>query len=144
VKLPLTGGCNCGAVRYEVTEPLVRASYCHCKRCQRRSGAAASPQAHPAPGSFRIVSGEDKLRMWKPADNAGEKWFCGECGSAVFGRNAAHTESVGIRMGTFDEDPGLRPSVRQFVAYAASWEPVADDGLPRYPESRHAPGARPL
>jgi hypothetical protein len=82
--------------------------------------------------------------MWKPSDGAGEKWFCGECGSAVFGRNAAHTESVGIRMGTFDEDPGLRPSVRQFVAYAASWEPVADDGLPRYPESRHAPGARPL
>ena len=47
--LPLTGGCNCGAVRFEVTEPLVAASYCHCKRCQRRSGAAASPNAHPTP-----------------------------------------------------------------------------------------------
>jgi len=49
-ELPLTGGCNCGAVRYEVTEPLALASYCQCKRCQRRSGAAASPNAHPAPG----------------------------------------------------------------------------------------------
>ena len=38
--LPLTGGCNCGAVRFEVTAPLVGASYCHCKRCQRRSGTA--------------------------------------------------------------------------------------------------------
>jgi hypothetical protein len=56
MELPLTGGCNCGAVRYEVTEPLLRASYCHCKRCQRRTGAAASAQAHPAPGSFRIVA----------------------------------------------------------------------------------------
>jgi hypothetical protein len=116
VKLPLTGGCNCGAVRYEVDEPLVRASYCHCKRCQRRSGAAASAQAHPAPGSFRIVAGEDRLRMWKPDDGDGEKWFCGDCGSAIFGRNASHPESVGVRMGTFDHDPGIRPGVRQFVA----------------------------
>ena len=66
--LPLTGGCNCGAVRFEVTEPLVTASYCHCKRCQRRSGAAASPSAHSSPGAFRIVAGEDKLRVWKPQD----------------------------------------------------------------------------
>jgi hypothetical protein len=71
--LPLTVGCNCGGVRFEVTEPLVAASYCHCKRCQRRSGAAASPNAHPAPGAFRIVAGEDRLRMWKPRDG-GEKF----------------------------------------------------------------------
>jgi hypothetical protein len=138
VKLPLTGGCNCGAVRYEVTEPLVRASYCHCKRCQRRTGTAASAQAHPAPGAFRIVAGRQKLRMWKPPDGAGEKWFCGECGSAMFGVNPSHPESIGIRMGTFDDEPGIRPSVRQFVAYAAVWEPLPDDGLPRFPESRHA------
>ena len=41
-------------------------------------------------------------------------------------------------MGTFDGDPGIRPSVRQFVAYAAPWEPIPDDGLPRHAESRHA------
>jgi hypothetical protein len=41
-------------------------------------------------------------------------------------------------MGTFDDDPGVRPSVRQFVAYAAAWEPLPDDGLSRFPESRHA------
>ena len=134
---PLTGGCNCGAVRYEVSAPLVRASYCHCTRCQRRSGAAASAQAHPAPGTFRIVAGEGALRVWKPSDG-GEKWFCGNCGSAIFGSNPSHPESIGIRMGTFDADPGVRPSVRQFVSYAAVWEPIPDDGLPRFPESRHA------
>ena len=111
---PLTGGCNCGAVRYEVTEPLVRASYCHCRRCQRRTGTAASASAHPAPGAFRIVVGEEQLRMWQPPDG-GEKWFCGVCGSSVFGRNPSHPESVGIRMGTFDEDPGIRPPVGLFV-----------------------------
>jgi hypothetical protein len=134
--LTLTGGCNCGAVRYEVTAPLVAASYCHCKRCQRRSGAAASPNAHPAPGGFRIVAGEDVLRMWQPP-GGGEKWFCSSCGSSLFGRNVSHPDSIGIRMGTFDEDPGIRPSVRQFVAYAAPWEPIPDDGLPRHDESRH-------
>jgi hypothetical protein len=135
----LTGGCNCGGVRYEVTEPLVRASYCHCKRCQRRSGAAASPSAHPVPGAFRIVKGEDRLRMWQP-EGGGEKWFCGDCGSSIFGRNLSHPESIGIRMGTFDEDPGIRPSVRAFVASAASWEPIPDDGLPRFEQSRHQAG----
>jgi hypothetical protein len=135
--LPLTGGCNCGAVRYEVTEPLEGAGYCHCRRCQRRSGAGASANAYPAPGSFRIVAGEDKLRFWKPEDG-GEKWFCGECGSAIFANNPSHADALGIRMGSFDGDPGVRPSVRQFVSYAAPWEPIPDDGLPRHPESRHA------
>jgi hypothetical protein len=144
VNLPLTGGCACGAVRYEVTEALVRASYCHYKRCQRRTGTAASAQAHPAPGTFRILAGQDRLRMWKPPAGSGEKWFCGDCGSAMFGSNPSHPESIGIRMGTFDADPGIRPTVRQFVGYAAAWEPLPDDGLPRFPESRHAPGARPM
>jgi hypothetical protein len=42
-----------------------------------------------------------------------------------------------IRMGAFDGDPGIRPSFRQFVTYAAPWEPIPDDGLPRHPESGH-------
>src|SRR5689334_2997693 len=81
--LPLTGGCNCGAVRYEVTAPLIGATYCHCRRCQRRSGAGASPSAFAAPGTFRLVRGASALRMWKP-EGGGQKWFCGTCGSHVF------------------------------------------------------------
>jgi hypothetical protein len=137
--LPLTGGCNCGAVRYEVTAPLASASYCHCRRCQRRSGAAASPNAHPAPGTFRIVAGEEHLKAWTP-EGGGEKWFCVQCGSSVFASNPNHADPIGVRMGTFDEDPGIRPSVRQFVESAASWEAIPDDGLPRHPRSRHEPG----
>jgi hypothetical protein len=75
--------------------------------------------------------------MWKP-EGGGEKWFCGDCGSQVFRRNLSHADPIGIRMGAFDGDPGIRPSVRQFVKYAAPWEPIPDDDLPRYPESRHA------
>jgi len=138
----ITGGCNCGAVRFEVTEPLKLASYCHCTICQRRTGTAVSASAHPVEGSFRIVAGEDRLKAWvSPA--GGEKWFCADCGSQIYANNPSHPDSIGIRMGAFDSDPGVRPSVRQFVAYAAPWEPIPDDGLPRHPESRHARGHQP-
>ena len=133
----LTGGCGCGAVRFEVTAPPVSAVYCHCTRCQRRTGTAASASARLAPGSFRIVQGEDRLRAWKPEGGA-EKWFCGDCGSALFSRDAKDASKVGVRLGAFDQDPGVRPAARQFVAYAAAWEPIPDDGLPRYPEGRVA------
>src|SRR3954468_19462137 len=136
---PLTGGCNCGAVRFEVTAPLVKASYCHCKRCQRRTGTAVSVSAHPAEGTFEILAGEDRLKQWKP-ESGGFKYFCGDCGSQIYANNPGHADPVGIRMGAFDGDPGIRPSVRQFVAYAAPWEPIPDDGLPRHPESRHIKG----
>jgi hypothetical protein len=133
---PLLGGCGCGVVRFEVTAPLQSASYCHCTRCQRRTGTAASANARCEPGSFRILSGEDALRAWRP-QGGHEKWFCGECGSAVFSRSPHDPDEVGVRLGAFDVDPRIRPGMRQFVAYAAPWEAIPDDGLPRHPESGH-------
>ena len=132
-ELPLTGGCGCGAVRFELSESPLSASYCHCTRCQRRTGTAASANAIAAPGSFRIVAGEQALRAWRPEGGA-EKWFCGECGSALFSRRPGDPERVAVRMGAFDRDPGVRPRERLFVAYAAGWEPIPQDGLPRHAE----------
>lgn len=63
---------------------------------------------------------------------------CGDCGSALFSRAPQDPDRVGIRLGAFDEDPGIRPSLRQFVAYAAPWEPIPDDGLERHEESADA------
>ena len=45
---------------------------------------------------------------------------------------------MSVRMGAFDQDPGIRPSVHQFTAYAAAWEEIPDDGLPRRGESAQA------
>jgi hypothetical protein len=136
-ELPLRGGCGCGAVRFEVSAPLRSSKYCHCTRCQRRSGTAASASARPQPGSFHIVAGEEHLRAWRPADGA-DKWFCGNCGSALFSQVQDDPERIGIRLGAFDGDPGIRPSMRQFVAYAAPWEAIPDDGLERHEESADA------
>ena len=130
----LTGGCGCGAVRFEVAEEaLESAAYCHCTRCQRRSGTAASATARVTPGSVRITSGAELVKEWQP-EGGFAKAFCGECGSALFTRPPDRPEPIGVRLGTFDDDPGVRPQWRQFVAYAAPWEAIPDDGLPRHPE----------
>jgi hypothetical protein len=135
----LTGGCNCGAVRFEVTAPLVVAHYCHCRRCQRRTGTAASLNARAAPGGVRVSYGRDRLRAWKP-DDGREKWFCGDCGSALFSSASGFSDPIGVRMGAFDDDPGIRPSARFFTAFAAPWEPIPDDGLPHFSEKRPRTG----
>jgi len=120
-------------VRFEVTEPLVSASWCHCTRCQRRTGTSASANARVAPGSLRIVSGEELVRCYQPPDGFA-KCFCSECGSHLWSRSPVDPDVIAIRMGAFDGDPGIRAMWRQYVAYAAPWDPIPDDGLPRHDE----------
>jgi hypothetical protein len=131
----LTGSCLCGAVRFELTEAPLSASYCHCTRCQKRSGTAASANAAVRPGSVRLLSGEELVTWFVPPDGA-DKAFCSACGSALFSRPAGTEEPQAVRLGLFDVDPGVRPELRQFVTYAAVWEEIPDDGLPRHPERR--------
>jgi hypothetical protein len=136
----------CGRVRFVVTAPLRGALFCHCKRCQRRTGSTFSVTAATVPGSFRIVEGAELLLSWQPADGW-EKTYCRECGSHLYTTNPERRADVSVRMGAFDADPGIRPSLHQFTAYAASWMLIPDDGLPRFPERMPAglqpPGANP-
>jgi hypothetical protein len=125
----------CGGVRFEIDEPLGAAGYCHCTRCQRRTGTAASVQARIVLGSLRLVRREELLREYRPGDGWA-KVFCGECGSSLWSRSPDDSGVMAVRLGAFDTDPGVRASYRQFVAYAAPWEPIPDDGLPRFPEGR--------
>lgn len=134
---PLTGHCLCGRVRFELTEPPVFASYCHCTRCQRRTGTAASISARIAPGSLRVTAGQDRVKSWRPPDGFA-KVFCADCGGALWSQSQKDPEVIAVRMGTFDADPGIRASYRQYVTYAVPWEAIPDDGLPRFPEARKA------
>ena len=133
----LTGGCMCGGIRFEVTEPPVSAVWCHCTRCQRRTGTAASISARLAPGSLKILQGEGLLRAWTPPDGF-SKVFCSECGSQMWSQSTADPDVIAVRFGVFDGDPGVRPTAHQFAAFAAEWEPLPDDGLARYDERRPA------
>jgi len=118
----LTGHCLCGAVQFEVDQPLLRAAYCHCTRCQRRTG----------------VAGEDLITGYDPGDGW-IKEFCSVCGGHLFARDPDDRSRRSVRMGAIDGDPGVRPSRRQFTAYAAVWEPIPDDdGLENVPENANA------
>ena len=127
----LAGSCLCGGVRFEVAPPLGRAGYCHCTRCQRRTGTAASAQVRVAAGALTLVAGEDLVRAWQPPDGFAKE-FCMSCGTQLWSRDPRSGEVFSVRMSAFDADPGVRPSYRQFVDDAAPWEPVPDDGLERF------------
>jgi len=135
--LPLTGGCLCGGVRFEITEPFESSGYCHCTRCQRRTGTAASANARAKRGAVRVLSGEQLIKVFAPPDGW-PKVFCSECGSALWSQDPDDAELKSVRLGSLDGDPGIRPQQHTYVAYAAVWEPLPDDGLPRYPEARTA------
>jgi len=120
-------------VRFEISAPLIAAAYCHCSRCQKRTGTAVQASARVAEGSVTITDGEPELRDWTPPGGLA-KSFCGICGSHLFGRDPASGEVTVVRMAAVDGDPVVRPMAHQFVADAAPWEEIRDDGLPRFDE----------
>jgi hypothetical protein len=135
---PLTGGCLCGAVRFEVSGPILSAGYCHCTHCQKRTGTGSSANCRVAREGFRLLAGAELLASFQPPTGV-PKLFCSQCGSALFSGDPFSDAEVAVRLGAFDRDPGVRPQYRQFVDSAAAWEPVPDDGLTRHPRSRAAP-----
>ncbi len=132
--LPVNGGCLCGGVRFEISEPPSLALYCHCTRCQRRTGTSQSAQIRIEGGSFRLLSGEELMRYWRHPDGGQERGWCGNCGSHLVSRDpeARFDGKMSVRMSALDGDPGIPLTMRVNVAFAASWEPIPDDGLERF------------
>jgi len=131
----IAGGCLCGGVRFRLTELPEAAGYCHCTRCQGRTGSGASAQAEVDGRTFELIEGEALAKGWRHPDGGWEKWFCPECGAHLFSRNPDDPDQMSVRMSAFDEDPGVRPSWRAHVDSAATWEPIPEDGLERFPGS---------
>lgn len=128
------GSCLCGGVRYEVTGPFLRAGHCHCSRCRKHSGAAASTQGRVLRQDFRLISGADLIRSYQP-DGGAVKAFCSVCGSSLFGGSWPEGPEVSIRLGSVDGDPGIRPQDHTHVDSRAPWDEI-HDGLPQYPGPR--------
>ena len=132
----MTGGCGCGAVRFEITEPFLSAALLPLHALPAAHGDGVVGER-----AGRARFGPDHGRRGRaPRLGAGgreEKVFCGLCGSALFSRRPRR-DYMGVRLGAIDGDPGIRPQWHQYVAYAAAWQQLPDDGLPRYPESRPA------
>ena len=80
---------------------------------------------------FRLVAGEDLVRVFRP-DGGAAKVFCSACGASLFGGTWPEGDEVSIRLGSLDDDPGIRPQYHAFVGSRAAWDELPDDGLPRY------------
>jgi hypothetical protein len=130
---PLRGACLCEAVRFEITAPFLSSGYCHCTHCQARTGTGSSINGRVPREGFRLIAGGEELRAFTPAEGGKPKIFCRRCGSALFSGAPLEDAEVAVRLGTLRGDPGIRPQYRMFVDSALSWEPIPDDGLPRYP-----------
>ncbi len=127
-RLPLAGGCPCGAVRYTVGSMPLSVYACHCTECQRRSGSAFALNMAVAAADFRIAAGTPKAwRGVSPTGVATASWFCGDCGGRIYGQRDGRAETVIVRAGTLDDTSWLKPAAHFFVRSAQPWENLAGD-----------------
>ena len=122
----IRGSCLCGKVRYEISAPLEEMHHCHCSRCRKAHGAAFSTFARTKEASLRLVSGEEKVRNFRSSEPV-LRSFCQDCGSNLFFRFKPLPEAVWVAVGTFDDDPGMRPEAHIFVASRAPWHEITDE-----------------
>jgi hypothetical protein len=133
--MALNGSCTCGGVKFEVRAPFKTAGYCHCTRCQRRTGTAWSLNGFVDVDGFALVEGAELVRSYRPPTGF-PKAFCSNCGGHLFAGDIEGGGILAVRLGTVHGDPGVRPRWHQFVESAPDWEPLPEDGLPRYPGLR--------
>lgn len=117
----ITGTCLCGAVAYEIRGPFTHFRHCHCSRCRKASGASHATNAVVPPDAFRWLRGEaDVSRFDLPQAASFATAFCRRCGSPL-PHLTRSGRSVIVPAGTFDGDPGQRPSQHVFWPSRAPW-----------------------
>jgi hypothetical protein len=124
-----SGGCLCGAVRYEVRGPLRDVVVCHCERCRRTHGHVA---AYSACAAAHLAVHEDGALRWYVADGR-ERGFCSRCGASLFWRVAGR-DTVSVAAGTLDPPTGLRTVAHIHVRDQSDYYEIAGEG------ERHAGG----
>ncbi len=130
-----TGGCLCGAVRFEIRGELRDVLVCHCVECRRWSG---NVWAATAARREEVVFVEERGLRWidsPDSDNDARRGFCAECGSSLFW-DAPGSERMAIAAGSLDEPTGLRTVAHVYVSQARDYEQLPDDGLPRHAKLR--------
>ena len=126
----LSGGCWCGAVRYEVEDAFRYALNCHCSRCRAAIGSAFKPFAGIEREKLEVTHGADRLLVVGEDDLNDTR--CGACGSLLFSvvRDGAY---VHVALGSLADAPAVRPSAHIFVGSKAPWFEITDD-LPQFEE----------
>jgi hypothetical protein len=121
-----SGGCLCGAVRYQVRGALRPVIFCHCRSCRRSSGHFVAATA--CARNELVVTVGDALR-WYDSSSWARRGFCSRCGSNLFWEPKGK-DYVSIMAGSLDSDAGLTAREHIFVGEAGGYYRIGD-GLPQ-------------
>jgi hypothetical protein len=108
----LTGGCQCGAVRYEVTDDPLAVYVCHCRECQKQSASAFGISVQVRRAAFRLTRGA--VKTWSRTADSGRTLdchFCLHCGSRLWHQPASETETINIKGGSLDQPVDLGTAI---------------------------------
>ena len=111
-----SGGCLCGAIRYEVTGEPVRTAICHCNNCRRTTGSAFATNIFVHDGDLKIVKGAPK-RFQHTTDSGATmtKEFCGDCGSPLFGYSSRGGGLKNVKVGSIDDARFVKPQIEVYT-----------------------------
>ncbi|MCW5747684.1 MAG: GFA family protein [Alphaproteobacteria bacterium] len=131
----LDGHCTCGAVRYRLTALPLFVHCCHCRWCQRESGAAFALNAMIEADRVELLAGQPEAVMTPSNSGRGQKiWRCPTCRVALWSNYAGAGDAVHfVRVGTLDEPDRLPPDIHIFTASKQPWV-VLPAGTPAVPE----------
>jgi len=131
--VPFTGGCACGAVRYECSVEPVMTANCHCRDCQQVTGSAYA-SVFFVPKTAVKITGEVKYYEVKgESGNPISRGFCPTCGSRLFGKPAIMPDVIGFMAGSLDDPSNHRPAIDIYTSSAQPWDYMNPD-LPKFPK----------
>lgn len=117
--MTMTGGCHCGAIRYEATGEPMHHALCHCTDCRRSAGAPVVGWAAFAEDAVRVTKGAPTAYA---SSEHGRRAFCAACGTGLFYRNAVALPGiVDIQSATFDDPAALPAQVHIQIAERIAW-----------------------
>lgn len=122
------GGCQCGAVRYEIScDPTVIYA-CYCTECQRQSGSAFAMTAVFPQEHFRLTEAQPKsFSRTAVSGRALTCWFCGDCGTRIFHTPGSISGNCNLKPGTLDDTSWLRPTLHVWTRSAQPWVSIPDN-----------------
>ena len=121
----MTGGCQCGAVRYALYASPEHASICHCRMCQRAMGNVFAPLARVKMVDFGWTRGAPKVFA---SSTVAERGFCADCGTPLTFRYVA-TPNISVAIGSLDHPEAVNPEMHYGTESRVPWLKLAD-GLP--------------
>ena len=122
------GGCLCGQVRFRVTSSALDSGYCHCRMCQRNSGAPVVAWASFPAAGFRWIAEPPRIYA---SSARGTRSFCPRCGSYLVFVSADFPGEVSVNTASFDAPGAFPPRKHIFEESRISWFQTAD-ALPRH------------